>query len=134
MAGVATLTTKLKVTGLGSDLNVEVEKIITVPVEEAGSKTTIIATAQTTALQISDLAPQIALAKMYCLYIKAVVGTIYVQVDTAGTTTFAAAAAHHVINEGEAYTLPLNPAGNLGVAIDADAVTNSMEWHLLGKA
>jgi len=133
MAGVATLTTKLKVTGLDDDVNLETEKILTVPTEHAGSYT-IVATAQVTALQISDLAPQIALAKMYCLYIKAVVGTIYVQVDTAGTTTFAAAAAHLVINTGEAYAIPINPAGNLGVAIDASAVTAAFKWELLGKA
>lgn len=133
MAGAASQTTKLTITGLGETIELTTTKTLTVPVETAGSYT-IISTAQTTALQISDLAPQIPLAKMYALYIKAVVGTILVQVDTAGTTTFAQAAAHHVFKQGEGFTLPLNPDGNLGVVIDALAAIDAMEWQLLGKA
>ena len=133
MPGAASIITKLTVTGLGTTIELPNTKILTVPVQKS-SDYTIMSTAQITALQISDLVPQIALAKMFLLYIKAVVGTIYVQVDTAGTTTFAAAAAHLVIKQGEAFPIPINQAGNLGVAIDAAAATNAMEWLLLGKA
>ena len=133
MAGAASIKTTMTVTGLGDTVEVTNTKTVTVPVEQADGYT-IIATAQATAVQLSDLAPQIALAKMYALYVKAVVGTIYIKVDTAGTTTFLAADAHLVLNVGEACILPLNPAGNAGVAFDAAAATDAMKWHLLGKA
>ena len=133
MAGASSVVTKLTVTGLGDTRELTNTKTITVPVEQAGSYT-VMSTAQVTALQLSNLAPQIALTKMYMLYVKAVVGTIYIQVDTAGTTTFVAADAHLVLNVGEACILPLNPAGNAGVAFDAAAATDAMKWHLLGKA
>lgn len=92
------------------------------------------ATAQTTAIQLSTLAPQLALTKMFYLLVIARSGTIYLQVDTAGTTTFAAADAHLVIEEGEAALLPLNPDGNAGVAIDAASTSDAFEWLLLAEA
>jgi len=133
MAGVASAVTKLTVTGLADTVELTNTKTITVPVEDAGSYT-IVETAQVTALQLSDLAPQIALTKMFLLYIRAVVGTIYIKINTAGTTTFVAAAADLVLNEGESNILSINPAGNLGLVIDASAVTDAFKWHLLGKA
>lgn len=134
MAGAAQSTVKLTVSGLGDTVEKDISRVtLTVPTESATGYV-VVATAQATAIQISDLAPQIALAKMYHLIIIARAGTIYIQVDTAGTTTFAAAAAHLVVNVGEAAQLPLNPAGNLGVAIDAAAATDAFEWLLLGQA
>jgi hypothetical protein len=140
MAGVATLNIKLEVTGLGQVVTYGVDSegltedlTLTVPVEIAQGYT-IVATAQTTAIQLSTLAPQIALAKMYGLYVKTKSGTVYFQIDTAGTTTFAEAAAHIVVPNGTSAYIPINPAGNLGVAIDAAAVTDAFEWLLLGKA
>ena len=134
MAGAAKVTAKLKVTGLGDTIEKDIENVsLTVPVEVA-SGYVVHATAQVTAIQLSSLAPQIALTKMYHLLIISRVGTIYVNLDTAGTATFAAAAADLVINVGEAALLPLNPAGNLGVTIDASAVTDAFEWFLLGSA
>lgn len=134
MAGVAKVSVNLRVTGLGESIEKNIEDVtLTVPVEHAGNYV-VHSTAQTTAIQLSDLAPQIALDKMYMLFIIARAGTIYVQVDTAGTATFAAAAAHHIINEGVPALLPLNPAGNLGVVIDAASITDAFEWLLLGEA
>ena len=133
MAGVATVTTTLAVTGLGDDVNLTNEKIITVPVAQQGGYT-VIATAQTTAIQLFDLVDHFALAKIYLVYIKAVVGKIFINVDTAGTATFAEAAADLVLNLGEAKTLSINPLGNLGLAIDGDTVAAAMKWHVLAKA
>lgn len=135
MAGIAKVTINVKVTGLGNnvEMNPDFDAVtMTVPVEVA-SGYVIVATATTTALQLGDLAPQIALAKMYGLYVKAKVGTIYIQVDTAGTTTFSTAA-HITLNVGESCYIPINPSGNLGVTFDAAAVTDAFEWLLLGKA
>ena len=135
MAGVAKVKINVKVTGLGDDveMNPDFDAVtMTVPVETAHGYV-IVATATTTAIQLSDLAPQIALAKMYGLYVKAKVGTIYIQIDTAGTTTFGAAAAHETLNVGEPCYIPINPSGNLGVTFDAAAVTDAFEWLLLGK-
>jgi hypothetical protein len=93
MAGVATSKISVKVTGIGDtietnpDWNTTTE---TVPTEVA-SGYIIHTDATSAALQLSALAPHIALAKMDMLYIKAEVGTIYVILDTAGTTTFGSA-------------------------------------------
>ena len=133
MAGVATVVTSLAVTGLGDDIELTNTKILTVPVAQQGGYT-VLKTAGTTALALFAMIDHIALAKIYQVYIKAVVGTVYILLDTAGTTTFAAAAADLVLNVGESCTLPINPAGNLGLCIDADGITSAIKWHILGKA
>lgn len=137
MAGSTAVEFKLRSTGLGSDVDFTEDVTLTdVPVERGGGTGSyvIISTAQTTALQLSDLAPHIALAKMTYFYLKAEVGDIYIQWDTAGTTTFAEAAAHSVVSAGDFIFVCLNPAGNLGVCIDGSAVTSAFTWYLEGKA
>lgn len=137
MAGEATINTRLRVSGLGSNLDLDSEKTLAkVPVEVGGGQGTyvIVATAQTTALQLSDLVPHIPLDKMFKLYIKAVSGSIYLQLDTAGTTTFAAAAADIVIPEGDSDIISLNPDNNAGVTIDAASATDAFEFAVLGEA
>jgi len=136
MAGALKVTIRANLTGLGKEININPgEATMTTPVEHGGSGKYIVhATAQETAIQVSELFPQIALAKMYGVYIKAEAGTIYIMVDTAGTTTFAAAAADLVLNVGEACWLPINPAGNLGLTIDASAVTDAFTITVVGKA
>lgn len=133
MAGVATVTTALKVTGLGDDVNLTNEKEVTVPVAQQGGYS-VIATAQVTAIQLFDLVDHFALDEIFLVYIKAIVGKIFINVDTAGTATFAEAAAGLVLNEGEAKTLSINPLGNLGLTIDGDTVASAMKWHVLAKA
>ncbi len=133
MAGVAKVTIKVDVTGLGEEVNIENAKTMTVPVE-VQSGYTIVATATTTAIQLFDMIDHIALAKIYGVYLKAESGTIYILVDTAGTTTFAAAAADLVLNVGESCYLPINPASNLGLVVDAAAVTDAFSWLILGSA
>jgi hypothetical protein len=133
MAGAATVVTSLTVTGLGDDVTMTNTKVVTVPVAHQGGYT-VLATAQTTALQLFAMVDHIALAKIFLVYIKAVAGTVYIMVDTAGTATFAEAAADLVLQEGESCVLPINPAGNLGLAIDGSAVTAAIKWNILGKA
>jgi hypothetical protein len=133
MAGVATVKTGLVVTGLGNTVTLTNEKALTVPVAQQGGYT-VLATAQVTALQLFDLIDHIALNKIYLVYIKAVVGTVYIKVNTAGTATFAEAAADLVLQVGESDILSINPAGNLGLSVDAAAATDAIEWHVLGKA
>ena len=133
MAGVATVTTTLAITGIGDSFTLTNTKAVTVPVAEQHGYT-VLATATTTALQLFANIDHIALAKVYLVYIKCVVGTTYIQVDTAGTTTFDAAAADLVLAVGESCILPINPAGNLGLAIDGVGITTAIEWCMLGKA
>jgi len=133
MAGKATITVNVNVTGIGDNIDVSNTKAITVPVEVVHGFT-VVATAQTTAIALGSITEHIALAKTIGIYIKAEVGTIYINVDTAGTGTFAAAAADLVLNQSEACFLPINPAGNLGVQIDASAVTDAFSWIVLAKA
>jgi len=136
MAGVATVKIAVKVTGLGSDVEMNPgysATTMTVPVE-VQSGYTVVATATTTAIQLFDLIDHIALAKIYGCYIKAEVGTIYITIDTAGTGTLTSSTADLVLNVGESCYLPINPSGNLGLVVDASAVTDAFSWMVLGKA
>ena len=133
MAGVAVVDIKVKVTGIGDDVVANSSATMTVPTEVQKGYT-VLATATTTAVQLFDAIDHIALAKIYGVFIKAVVGTIYIAVDTAGTATLTAATADFVLNVGESCYLPINPAGNLGLTVDASAVTGAIEWMVLGKA
>ena len=132
MAGVATVDIKVKVTGLGDTVTVDNSATMTVPVE-VQSGYTVLSTATTTAVQLFDLVDHIALAKIYGVYIKAVVGTVYITIDTALTATLTSATADLVLNVGEACYLPINPGGNLGLTVDGSAVTAAIQWMVLGK-
>lgn len=132
MAGQATVTITVGVTGLGSDYTVTNTKIMTVPVEWQ-SGYTVLTAATTTALALFDLIDHFDLDDIYGIYIKAEVGTVYILVDTAGTTTFNAAAADLVLNVGEADYISINPAGNLGLCIDGSAATAAISWLVLAK-
>jgi hypothetical protein len=133
MAGACTVDIKVKVTGLGDTITRENSVTMTVPVE-VQTGYTVLATATTTGLQLFDAIDHIALAKIYGVYIKAVVGTVYISPDTAGTTSITSTTADFVLNVGEACYLPINPAGNLGLVVDGSAVTAAIEWMILGKA
>ncbi len=132
MAGEATVTIRVDLTGLGSDYTVSNTKAMTVPVEWQ-SGYTVLTAATSTALELFALVDHFDLDDIYGVYIKAEVGTVYILVDTAGTTTFNAAAADLVLNVGEACYLPINPAGNLGLSIDASAATAAISWVILAK-
>ena len=133
MAGSAILKTNLKISGIGDTLEFDNTVTLTVPVEFQNGYT-IVATATTTAIQLFDMIDHIALAKIYGAYIKAEVGTIYATADTAGTTSINSTTAVHVFKVGEGSYIPLNPDGNLGMVIDAAAVTDAFSWVILGKA
>ena len=137
MAGVAKVTTKIDITGLGEEINIDTGAVTqTVPVEHGGSGKYIVhATAATTAMQLSDLFPQLALAKIYGVYIKSEVGTIYVMLNTAGTTTFGVTTADLVLLVGESVYLPVNPdlTSANGMTIDAAAITDAFTITAFAK-
>ena len=133
MAGAATVSINVKVTGLGDTVEVDNGVTMTVPVEVQQGYT-VLATAGTTAIQLFDMIDHIALAKIYGVYIKAVVGTVYITVDTALTVALTSLTADLVLNVGEACYLPINPAGNLGLVVDGSAVTAAIQWMVLGSA
>jgi len=133
MAGIATLAISLKVTGIGDDIDMANSQVLTVPVESQKGYI-VVATATTTAIQLFDFITAIALAKIYGVYIKAEVGTIYITADTAGTGTITSTTAVHVLNTGEATYIPVNPGGNLGMVVDAAAVTDAFSYVILGSA
>lgn len=135
MAGELKVRIKAKLTGLGEEINIDNEATMTVPTEHGGSGKYIVhTTAGTTAIQVSDLFPQIALAKMYGVHIKAEVGTIYVKLNIAGTDTFDATTAHLTIKVGEPNWISVNPDNNDGITIDASAVTDAFTITAVGKA
>lgn len=132
MAGAATVDIKVKVTGLDEDVICENSVTTTVPVEYQKGYT-ILSTATTTGLQLFDLVDHIALDKIFGVYIKAVVGTVYILPDTAGTATLTSATAQFVLNVGNADWYSINPDGNLGFVVDGSAVTAAIKWLVLGK-
>ena len=136
MAGAAKSKVNLKITGIGDtvEANPSYSTVtLTVPTEKS-SGYVVVTTATTTAIQLSDLAPQIALAKMDALYIKAEVGTIYISLDMAGTTSITSITAQIVLTVGKDMLVHLNQGGNLGVVIDAAAVTDAFSYVLTGTA
>ena len=138
MAGALKLTIKADVTGLGEEINIDTGAVtMTVPVEHGGSGKYIVhATATTTAMQLSDLFPQLALAKIYGVYIKAEVGTIYIMLNTAGTGTFGVTTADLVLLVGKSAYLPVNPdlTSANGMTIDASVVTDAFTITAFAKA
>ena len=113
MSGVCKVRTVVNITGLGDEITMDSGEVtMTVPVETHKGYT-VVETAQTTAIQLFAMIDHIVLAKIYGVYIKSEAGTIYIVVDTAATTTIAAADADLVLKEGEAVWLPIKPVGNL---------------------
>ena len=134
MAGALTVQTVVNLTGIGDTVSIDSgSTIMTVPVAFQEGYT-VLTTATSTALALFAMVDHIALTDIYGVYLKCVVGTLYIQVDTAGTTTFAAAAADLVLNVGESSWLPVNPAGNLGLALDGVGVTTAVKWLIVGNA
>ena len=135
MAGALIVTTKVDITGLGGEVNLSEIITMTVPVEHQEGYT-IVSTAQTLngAIQLFDMIEHIALNKIYGLFLKAEVGTIYVLPDTAGVVKVTSVLAELILNVNEACWLPINPTANLGCKIDAAAVTDAFSWMIVGKA
>ena len=134
MAGALTVQTVVNLTGIGDTVSIDSgSTIMTVPVAFQEGYTGL-TTATSTALALFAMVDHIALTDIYGVYLKCVVGTLYIQVDTAGTTTFAAAAADLVLNVGESSWLPINPDGNLGLALDGVGVTTAVKWLIVGNA
>ncbi len=133
MAGKLTVRTVVKITGLGDDVILDSDDVtMTVPVAHQEGYT-VLTTATSTAVQLFDMVDHIALADIYGVYLQCVVGTLYILIDTAGTATFAAAAADLVLNVGESCWLPVNPDGNLGLKLDGVGVTTAVSWSIAGN-
>lgn len=135
MAGALTVTTKVDITSLGITINASEIVTMTVPVEHQEGYT-VVETATATAIQLFDMVDHIALTKIFGVFLKAEVGTIYIIPNQNGTSSFAEAAADLVLNAGEACWLPINPTvtGNIGVTIDASANTDAFSWMIVGSA
>ncbi len=138
MAGALKVRTIINCSGLGEEYTIDTGEVtMTVPVEHGGQGKYIIHhDATTTALQLSTLFPQLALAKIYAVYIKAEVGTIYIMLNTAGSTTFGETTADLRLLVGEHCYLPLNQdltTAN-GMTIDAAAVTDAFTITAFAEA
>ena len=132
--GALKVTVKANVTGLGKEKNFGDDDVtMTVPVE-CQEGYTIVETATSTAIQLFDMIDHIVLTKIYGVGITAEVGTIYITVDTALTVSITSITADLVLNVGESCWLPINPDGNLGLVIDASAITDAFSWMIVGKA
>lgn len=127
MAGAVTVKMNLEITGLGDAVEVANKFTATVPVEFIKQYAVIGATAAQ--LDIGN----VALDKVYGLWIKAVVDKIYLKLD-ATTGDLSASDAPILLNEGESDYISINPADNTGIRIDGDAATSACSYVVLGKA
>ena len=130
MAGVAKVTVKVDVTGLGEEINISNTKTLTVPVEATSGYSLVASQGSGQLLDTGD----VALTKVYGVYIKSEVGTIYILLDTAAAEAVTAANAHVTLLVGESTFLPIASANNAGIVIDASAATDAFSWCVLGKA
>ena len=138
MAGQATLAISLKVTGIGDDINVANSQTLTVPVEALSGYTITAGSPATTCIALLASTANIALAKVYGVYIKAEVGTIYItmQVDGTVVATNLTTSADMTLLVGESCFLPYNngvttPAG---IQVGGSAAIDAFSWVILGKA
>jgi len=138
MAGKANVKIEVEVTGIGPDISVSNSKETTdVPIEAIQLNSIKIEDAQGSAcVQLFDFVTAIALNKIIGVYLKCESGTLYVMVDTAGTSPVTAAAADILINAGEANYISLNPTspGTLGMCIDAASSADKFSAVILAKA
>jgi len=134
--GAFKLTIKGNITGLGEEINFGDDNVtMTVPVEVLTGYT-IVEGATTISIALLAGITNIALAKVYGVYIKAEVGTIYILLQTDGTATVTAATADLVLNVGESCYLAYNggKTGVAGIAVNASAATDAFSWAIVGEA
>lgn len=138
MAGALKIRTIINCTGLGDEFTIDTGEITQeVPVEHGGSgKYVIHATAGTTAIQLSDLFPQMGLDKIYCVYIECISGAIYVMLNTSGTTTFDETTADLQIKEGRGIPIMTNTdlTSANGMTIDAASTDDAFIITAFAKA
>jgi hypothetical protein len=130
MAGVANVSIKLNVTGIGDEVLMTNTQTRTVPVELARGYSIVAAQGSGQLLDTGD----VALAKVYGVYIKAEVGTIYILLDTAAAEAVTTTNAHLALSVGEDCFLPINATNNAGIVIDSAAATDAYSYVVLGKA
>ena len=133
MAGELKVRTIAKLTGLGDEVVMDSDEVtMTVPVAHQEGYSVV--DGQTTAIALFDMVDHILLADIYGVFIQAKVGSIYILLNTAGTATFAPAAADLVLNVGESCWLPISPTNNAGLKIDGSAATAAFSWMIVGDA
>jgi hypothetical protein len=130
MAGVLNVSIKYNVTGIGDEVLMTNTQTRTVPVELARGYSVVSAQGSGQLLDTGD----VALAKVYGVYIKAEVGTIYILLDTAAAEAVTTTNAHMVLLVGEDAFLPINAANNAGIVIDSVAATDAYSYVVTGKA
>ena len=130
MAGIANVSIKFNVTGIGDEVLMTNTQTRTVPVELARGYSIVSAQGSGQLLDTGD----VALAKVYGVYIKAEVGTIYILLDTAAAEAVTTTNAHLALLVGEDAFLPINAANNAGIVIDSVAATDAYSYVVLGKA
>lgn len=131
MAGVAKVGLTVDITGIGEEVHIATGKVtMNVPTEHGGSGRYIIHSTgggSGTAIQLTDLFPQLTMGQIYGVYIKAEVGTIYIMLNTSGTTAFASTAADLRLGVGESAWIPVNYSLTTanGMTIDSAANTDA---------
>jgi len=131
--GALKVTIKANLTGLGEEVSISDEATMTVPTKHQEGYT-ITKDQASNAVQLFAMVDHITLAKIYGVYIKSEVGTIYILLDDSGTTSLTSANSDLALKVGEACWLPINAANNAGLVVDGSAATDAFSWMIVGSA
>ncbi len=131
MAGALTVTTAVSLTGLGDTVTISESATMTVPTKHQEGYTVV---GTGTGIQLFDMVDHIALNKIFGVFLRSDANSIFIQLDTANSSTFALAAADLVLLASEACWIPINPGGNLGLVLDGDQATSACTWMIVGSA
>ena len=125
MAGAATVTSKIYITGLGTDAEATNSSTVATPVEFMKQYNII-------SVPLNLDTGNITLTAVYGLWLKAEVGTLYVKLnDTSTAVTLASA--ETVLSAGASDYYSINPANNAGIRIGGSAASAAVSYVVLGK-
>jgi hypothetical protein len=132
MAGIANVSIKFNVTGIGDSVLMTNTQTQTVPVEMSRGYSVVAAQGTGQMLDTGD----IATGKVYGAYIKAEIGTIYILLSTAAVTPVDGDNANLTLLVGESTYLPINADNTTsdGIVIDSEAATDAFSYVVIGKA
>ena len=140
MAASVIVTTKIDIAGIGDDIHISNEKTLaTVPVELKKGYTIMPSTFATVGIELLANVTDIPLAKVFGVYIKAEVGTIFITVQQSGVdaATYGTALTSDLkLLVGESVFIPYNGGRTAaaGILVSGSATSDAFSYIILGSA
>ena len=125
MAGAAKITSKIYITGLGTDAEATNSFTTSAPVEYIKQYNIV-------SVPLNLDVGNIALTAVYGLWLKAEVGTIYIKLNDTSTAV-TAASAEMILSAGASEYYSINPANNAGIRVGGSAVSAAVSYVILGQ-